>query len=64
MRTLLGNGNRILNANSEPPRDVNAGLDGDHHTRQEDLLLGGGNAWRLVDLKADAMPCGMREILR
>ena len=61
--TLLRNGNHILDADSKVICNVDAGLDGNHHSRQKGLRLVRGNAGCFMNFQPNAMAGGVRKVL-
>src|ERR1700684_3000328 len=61
--TLRGNGNHIFNAHSKLTCNVDAGFDGDDHSRQKGLRLARGYAGCFMDFKHDTMTGGMSKVL-
>src|SRR3984957_8192516 len=62
--TLLSNGNHIFYADPKVICNVDAGLDGHHHSRQKGLRLIRGDAGCFMNFQSDAMTGGVCKILR
>src|ERR1700733_5303053 len=60
---LPGYGNHIFDAHSKLTWNVNAGLNGDDHSRQKGLRLVRGNAGCLMNFEPHAMTGGMTEVV-
>src|ERR1700678_4511390 len=63
LATLPGNDNHIFDAYSKPACDVDAGFDGDNHSRQKGLRLVRGDAGWFMDFKPNAMTGGVSKVL-
>src|SRR3984885_12348715 len=60
---LPGYGNHIFDAHSKLTWNVNAGLNGDDHSRHKGLRLVRGNAGCLMNFEPHAMTGGMTEVV-
>ena len=52
----------VLNANAAPARQVNAGLDRDHHARRQRTILVDRQPRRFMHLPANAVPQRVAEL--
>jgi len=63
LAAACGDDEIVFDANAADPREINSGLDRDHLAGTEYFGARRSNARPFVDLHADAMPEGVREIL-
>src|SRR5688572_23242669 len=62
LASVLGDQDDVFHPHAAVPRNVNAGLDGNHHARLQKLLLSLPQPGRLVYLQPHAVPGGMSEV--